>query len=464
MRIINKYFVVIVFIVNIFNINAIVFASEYVEIKSGAAMVIEKTTGKVIYAKNENERMYPASTTKILTAIVALEYLNKDDLLLVGTEIYSIPNDSSKAGNVVGEYILVENAIRGLLMKSGNETACVLAKATVEKIHGRKFDNFKEAEILFANLMNEKAKQLGAVNSNFVNAHGYHNDNHFTTASDLILIAKEAMKNELIMLVSTETNFIGNGAGSNKEGLMSKNYNWTTHNLLLDEKSDYYYPYATGIKTGYTNEAKKCLVSSATKNDVELIAVILSSDLEEHFKDTVKLYDYGFTLYKFDTLVTKDIPVNKIELNKPRLGESSTLNLIAEETYTGFFSKDELLGKEILITYNKEIIDVSENNQNTFELKTDIKKDMVLATIKISYEGNEIYEGNLLAENDVLIRTFVTDIGYNLESFKTNIMKTLLFLLMGIIISVVMLILLIRIRRIIRRNKNTKKYRLNNRR
>ena len=157
-----------------------VFAAEAPpEVVAQTAILGEVSTGKIIYQKDMDKKMYPASMTKLLTAIVALEHLKPDDLITVGSEINEIPADSSKAGHTRGETLTVKNLIRGLLIPSGNDSANVLAVTVARKIENNQELPYEECIKVFTELMNQKAKQLGATNSHFANAHGYHDENHY---------------------------------------------------------------------------------------------------------------------------------------------------------------------------------------------------------------------------------------------------------------------------------------------
>ena len=182
-------------------------------VNAQSAILMEQGTGKVLYAKNERQRMYPASITKVLTAIVALEYLDPEEIVTTGTEVNAVPYDSSTAGHLVGESLKVENLIRGLFIPSGNETGCVAAAAVVKKAGYGESMAYGEIERIFSNILNEKARELGAMDTNFVNPHGYHDANHYTTAYDAALFCSAAMENELIRRIAGETEFYGNGAG-----------------------------------------------------------------------------------------------------------------------------------------------------------------------------------------------------------------------------------------------------------
>ena len=148
------------------------------ELTASAAILIEESTGTILYEKNADQKMYPASMTKVLTALVALDYFQPEELIKVGSEINEVSLDSSKAGHVVGETLTMKNAIRGLIIPSGNDSANVIAAAVARRAENDDSLSFRQCEAVFTDLMNKKAAELGAKNSHFANADGYHDDNH----------------------------------------------------------------------------------------------------------------------------------------------------------------------------------------------------------------------------------------------------------------------------------------------
>lgn len=382
----------------------------YVVAKS--ALLIDEDSGKVLYSKNENERVYPASLTKLLTLIIAREYIDEDEIVVIGDEINQVPWDSSKAGHVVGESILGINLFRGLIIPSGNETANVVAMYVAREVTGKDDISYKEAEKVFAEVMNEKAKELGCTDSNFVTPSGYHDDNHYTTAHDMMLIMQEAMKDDLIREIVSEKEFKGNGAGDKATpDMITQDYDWVSHNSLL-RSNDYVYPYATGMKTGYTSEAEGCLAASATKGDENLLCVVFYSPDPYRWEDTISLFDYGFNNYgNVDIQNSGDVTaVNYID--NPMLGESDELELVTTEDEKLFLNdyESDSLSKEIV--YNEDLISENTTEDGEMQLKTPIEKGQTVGEIVYSVYGEEVYRDNLVSTRDVGERTFKTDASY----------------------------------------------------
>ncbi|MFJ5714400.1 D-alanyl-D-alanine carboxypeptidase family protein [Neobacillus sp. NPDC093127] len=252
-------------------------------IKGEAALLLDLDSGKVIYAKNDNKRLFPASTTKILTALLAVQYGNLNDQIIVGKEINLKTAEESSAFLYEGQVLTLRELLAGLMLPSGNDAARTIAIYIAKKQMGNPQVSEKKALDYFVAMMNKKAKEVGASDSNFMNPHGLHDPNHYSTAHDLGIIARTAMEN---------LDF--------KEVVSSKIYSdkvitFQNRNKLLDSRSPFYFEGANGIKTGFTDEAGYCLVSSAERNGKKLIAVVLKSTEQSVWNDSITLLANGFT-------------------------------------------------------------------------------------------------------------------------------------------------------------------------
>ena len=270
-----------------------------VEVYAPSALLIEKETGEILFSKDAYSIRYPASTVKIMTAILALERTNFTDVVTVSeSSITSVPSGYSISNIKAGENLTLENLLYALLLPSGNDAANVIA----EYVGGSVTE--------FANMMNKKAADIGCKNTIFTNPNGVHDENMHTTAYDLALIARYAMNNTAFReIVSTSTYTM---PSSNIYPDANRTYQNSNH--LVNKSSADFYEYATGIKTGFTNAAQNCLVSSAKKENVEFIAVVLGateSNFGEHskFKDTKNLFEYAFNNY-FDYY--EDLYIKKV--------------------------------------------------------------------------------------------------------------------------------------------------------
>ncbi len=431
-------------------------------VNAQAAILVEPETGTIIYEKNANEKMYPASMTKILTALVTLDYFDYDALVTVGNEINEVTLDSSKAGHKKGETLSVENLIRGLMIPSGNDSANVLAAAVAKKVENNNDLSYEECEKIFTDLMNKKAEELGCKNSHFANAHGYHDDNHYTTAYDMSLITAEALKNDTIKKIAGEKSFSGDGAGNTLEentNLITQEYNWKSHNLLIAD-GEYHYEYATGLKTGFTDQAGDCVAATAEKDGTELIAVIMNSEDPNRWIDAKNLFEYGFNNFSINTLQKKGDVVETVGLiNNNRLN-GDTLDVVVKEDVSQYMLNSDIANIEKEIKYNDEFIAKNKDASETVQLKAPISKDSEVGTVSYKLNGETIKESKLYASTEVQKSTIISSIKYFFKNLFSNIF-TLKGLIIFLIIIIVIIIIILIIRNIgNRKRRNSYKYRM----
>lgn len=257
------------------------------EIEALGGIVIDAHSGKVLYSKNENARYEPASMTKIMTCILALENLKL-------TDVVTIDNETSFTGGsriylIEGEQITVQNLLYALMLESANDSAVALAKAVAGSVPD------------FAKMMNDKAKELGCTGTNFVNPNGLHEEGHLSTCHDMALIAKYAMENPTFRELCTTYTYTV--PATNKQ---PERYLYNTNRLLYDNKTQVVvkgvkrgckYEGCTGIKTGYTPDAGGCLTSGAKNGETEIISVVMASSDLGRFADTISLFDWTFENY-----------------------------------------------------------------------------------------------------------------------------------------------------------------------
>lgn len=252
------------------------------------ALIYDVTNGTILFEKNASARCYPASTTKLLTASVALYYMHADNVITVGDEINMIGYDSSVCGLKVGYKLTLSQLIQGLMINSGNDAAYTIAVSVARSVSGNNNMSNSEAVKYFASLMNSYARSLGATGSNFVTPDGYHNSNHYTTARDMLLIAQRAMKYDIIRR-----------AGSTYETTITTvsghKMTFKNTNTLLNPDSQYYYPDATGLKTGMTYTAGYCLVATATRGNRTLLVITMGAPSDNgRCIDTINMLNAGF--------------------------------------------------------------------------------------------------------------------------------------------------------------------------
>jgi len=265
-------------------------------IGSETAILIEASTGTILYEKDAHRQMYPASITKILTTLIATEMCELDERVTFTEEtLQTIPYDSSRIWVDRGNYMNMEDCLAAILIMSANDVAAGVA----EHIGGT-LD-------AFADIMNERAAELGCLNSHFVNAHGYHDPDHYTTAYDMAQIGRAFFENDLLCAYAKERNF----KHGPTEGQPKPINEFNTNKLLATR--EYEYEYLVGSKTGYTSDAGQTLISCAQKDGMKLICVVMKAQKPDQYKDTIALFDFGFSnfttvnIYENDkTYVTAD--------------------------------------------------------------------------------------------------------------------------------------------------------------
>jgi D-alanyl-D-alanine carboxypeptidase (penicillin-binding protein 5/6) len=257
--------------------------------------VLTDGDGNVLFSLHEDEKSYPASTTKVLTALVALENGNLDDKVRVGDEANLIQPGSSVAGLRYGETLTFRQLLNALLIPSGNDAAYVIAAYIGRKTSNDPALDYRDAVNEFVSLMNERAGELGAERSHFANPDGYPDENHYTTAADMARIAREAMRNgEFRKIVATKQYKLPDIQVTDKDGNKKKKSRVldNTNNLLYDSKPCFL-DSCTGVKTGHTDDAGYCLVSSAEENGRAVFAVVLGSTEEGVWEDSRTLLQWG---------------------------------------------------------------------------------------------------------------------------------------------------------------------------
>lgn len=249
---------------------------------AASAIVMDIDSGAVLYGKQIDEKRYPASITKLLTVLVALENANLTDKITFTDECLNFLEwDDANIGMRVGEEITLEEALYGVLLASANEVSYAVAKNVGENL-GIGYDGFIE-------LMNERAQELGCKNSHWVNANGLHDENHYTTAYDMALIASAVYQKEDFQRIEQTLEYkLGKTNLVDEERILDQN-----HKMLWPENY-YYYPYAKAGKTGYTDQAKTTLVTMADNGNMRLAAVVLGDYGVDAYEDTRNMFEYGF--------------------------------------------------------------------------------------------------------------------------------------------------------------------------
>lgn len=258
-------------------------------VQASASVLIESQSGAVLFAKSEDQRRAPASTTKIMTAIVALEKGNLDKIVKVSRRAASTPGSSIWLR--AGEQISIRELLKGMMLQSGNDGSMAVAEGISGSMEG------------FVDLMNRKAKEIGALNTNFRNPHGLRAPSHYTTALDLALIARYGLSKPFFSrLVRQKTAIVKWAEQSRELGVTN------TNRLLWSLEG------ADGVKTGTTNEAGHCLVASATRDGKQLIAVVLNS--RNRWGDCIRLLEYGFREFRIIKIAPRQQAVYELAVEK----------------------------------------------------------------------------------------------------------------------------------------------------
>jgi len=390
----KKIFLIFISIFILFFYFPISFASDNnPQVYAPACILMEASTGKILYNKNANEKMFPASTTKVMTAILTLENCNLADVATVShNAIFSVPSGYSNANLQEGENLTIEQLLNVLLIPSANDAAFALAEHIAGSVDA------------FSDMMNKKAEEIGCKNTHFVNPNGIHSEDHYSTAYDLALIGKYAMQFETFRkIVTTVTYTLPITNKYDKEDRIFSNTN-----ELIKQSSKYFYEYSTGGKTGYTDAAKNCIITTAKKNDMELIVVILHDEnidgITTRPVDCKTLFEYGFNNYTISTIITKDTVEKNISISNATY-DTKSLDLIVEDDITAVIPVD----------YN--ITNLETNIILNDDIKAPIEHGDVLGYVTFYIDGVD-YTSNLIASHSVQ---------------KYDIIKTLLELILIIV-------------------------------
>lgn len=340
-----------------------VFAEENLAPNSKSAILIETSTGKVLFEKNANEKLAPASMTKVMSMLLIMEAVDSGKLNMNDNVIIS-DNASSMGGSQIflqtGEKYKVSELLKGIAVASGNDAVVAMA----EKVSG--------SVDAFVNQMNKKASELGLKNTHFDNPHGLDSENHYTTAKDMSIMAMELLKHEDILnYTSIYEDYLKKNDGSSI---------W----LVNTNKLVRFYDGVDGLKTGFTSTAGYCITTTAKRNDMRLLSIVMNaptSDLRS--KDTTNMLNYGFNTYQLDVLFNKD----------KNLGDVSIEN--------GKKIKTKLYLKEDITILNKVNEEKKKYDYNLVveEIKAPIKKNQ-----KVGYVEVIDNEGNIIKEEDVIIK------------------------------------------------------------
>ena len=330
-----------------------------------AAIIIEASSGKILWEKNAHEKLAPASMTKIMSMLLIMENIENGNLSW-DEKITASLNASSMGGSQIflepGEKMTVKDLLKGIAIGSGNDATVAMA----ERIAG--------TESKFVEMMNSKAKELGLKNTNFKDSTGLDAENHYSSAYDMAIMAKELIKHEKILeFTSTYEDYLRQDTG---------NSFW----LVNTNKLVRYYQGVDGLKTGFTNTAGYCLTATAKRGDMRLITVVMNEPSSEiRSKETSSMLDYGFNTYEINKVLTKDSVVGNVKVS---LGTKKSVDIVPIDDIDILRSK---IGDKKDITYK-----VTANN-----VKAPIKKGADVGDIIVYEDGKEIMKIDTTVINDV---------------------------------------------------------------
>lgn len=344
-----------------------------------SAIVLDVKSGDVIYALDADKKVYPAGLTNLMTAVLALETKGVNDTFKVTKDVLSgVTYDQPQLGLQENETYTIEQLVHAVILNSNNDASNALAIATAGSVDE------------FVKKMNEKAKDLGLNDTNFTNPSGFHNENHYTTASDMAYLAQYALQNETIASIAKtqKYTFPPTGIRTSEKTILSTNH------LVSRYKYPYhYYANATGLKSGNSTEAGYCLAATAVKNGFTVLSVIMGAPNQDanekaySFRDTAAIFDYVFDTYQSVLLAKKGDVIHDTKVDEAK--NSTRLALTVENDVYATLKKSA--DKDII----KNEIEVTE------EAKAPIEMGQVFGTVTYSYNERELTTVNLVAANEV---------------------------------------------------------------
>ncbi len=362
--------IITIFLIAILLIPNFVYAEDELATNARSAVLMEVSTGSILFEKNKDEQVAVASLTKMMAQILILEAIESGNLTWE-EEVKASSNAAGYGGTQIylqpGEMMSVRDLMKGISMASANDATVVLA----ERIAG--------SEEAFVKMMNDKAKELGLQNTNFVNPTGLDEDNHYSSAYDMALIAIELLKHDQILEFSSVYEDYLRVDTPNKFWLVNTN------------KLVRFYDGADGLKTGFTDNAGYTMAVTAKRDDMRLIAIVLGEEVSKvRNAETTALLDYGFNLYKIDVIKKQGDIVDTIEFDK---GDKKSVNIVLEKDVTVLSKKSDAEK-----SYTEKI--------NIDEIKLPISKNQQVGTIEIYDGSNQIGSYSLVSSEEVKKKSF----------------------------------------------------------
>ena len=372
---------ILLIIMSFFVLNLNVLAEEDFAPNGKSAILVDNLSGKVLYEKNADEKLAPASMTKLASMLIVMEAIDNGNLKF--EDKVTISEEAANMGGSqvflqAGEVYTVYDLLKSVAIASGNDAVVALA----EKIGG--------SQSGFIDMLNKRLKEIGATNTNFVNAHGLDAEGHYSTARDMSIIARELLKHPKILeFTSIYEEYLEKNDGSRI---------W----LVNTNKLVRFYDGVDGLKTGFTKTAGYCLTATASKNNFRLISVVMGEDTSENrSSDTVKMLNYGFNTFKINIIKTKGESLGKVRVEK---GKQDKANIV-------------LLNDATEILKNTDPVTEYNFNLKVNKIKAPVKVGDIVGTAEIiDSEGNIVDEVDVTVEKDIK-KANILD--YMLRNLKT---------------------------------------------
>jgi D-alanyl-D-alanine carboxypeptidase len=397
--------------------------------ESESAILMEVNTGTILYEKNSHDKHYPASITKIMTTLLAIENCDMDEIVTFSADaVYKNEGDTSNIARNEGEELTVEQCLYAVMLESANECAYAVAEYVGEKLGG----DYQT----FIDLMNQRAKELGCTDTHFNNANGLPDEEHWVSAYDMALISAEAYKNDTFRMIAGSASYTLPKTNKCDEEYPFHNH----HKMLYPFRGDYtqLYEYCTGGKTGYTDVARNTLVSFAEKDGITLVCVVLEAEVPSHYTDTRKLFDYGFENFQALSVADNDSEISEqtqkdfgllnnnepfVALDKnayiimPKAAEFTDAQFELDDSSTGDDAVARLIytyaGREVgnvaIVKTGAKVTDSYFQNSTDSETEDEnvivIRPDMILLLLAVLLAvGVLIYLGRKLYDNFYVLR------------------------------------------------------------
>ena len=395
------FVIIIVFNLCVPSVNA--FTPTNFELNAESALLVNNDTGLVLYQKNPDEKVYPASLTKLMTALLMFENcadIDTETVTVSENAIKSLYGTDTVLRFKAGEIITVRQLLYVLLVASANDGANVIA----ETVSGNN-DSFVE-------LMNKRAAELGMNNTHFANPHGLHDNNHYTTANDLLKLTKKCLEIPLFREIFKTKRY--KMAATN----MSAETYYTNTNLLLNRnEKNYYYKDATGVKTGYTDSAGRCLISTAEKNGYEYICIVMNCPVYKdgvkvrlEFADTKNLFDWAFSDFQYKQIITPGQIIGEAPVNIAK-----DVDYVALTTKEDFSSIIPIKSDNSTISFDIHL--------NAESFNAPISQGEVLGTADVIFAGESLGTVELVAAQDVEKSIFSEIMQFASNVFSSKVMK-----------------------------------------